>query len=220
MATLTVNPATGSGGTTMDGAMANGYAVSWASARSTVQGDGVGSTWDPTATNNRIRGLQNGSGFYMGRGGMTFDTSSLTAAANISSAVLSVFGTSTNFVNADLTSLVPVSFNPANKGTFVDSDWTTVVYSACATAINFASLSQSAYNDFTLNATGISNISKTGITSFAFITGLDLNNTGPAVSGNDNIFEYLSADGASKPKLVITYTLGGGSNFLTLGVGT
>jgi hypothetical protein len=208
MATSTFNSQTGSGGTTMDGEMDNGYATTWSGVRSTVQGDGVGSLWNPTNTYIRIRALHNGSGYYGCRGGMTFDTSALTSGAVISSAVLSVYGTSINFVSNDSTSLEVVSFNPATKGTFIDSDWTTAVYTALATGINFASLNQAGYNDFTLNATGISNINKTGISSFMVMTGLDLNNTSPGSITHDNVFQFNSVDnGTNVPKLVVTYTV-------------
>ncbi len=140
---------------------------------------------------------------------MTFDTSALTTNATIVSAVLIVSGLSSNFVNNNSTSLEVVAFNPANKGTFVANDWTTVVYTALATGIPFASLNQSGYNDFTLNATGLANINKTGVSSFALITGLDLTNTGPTSSGNDNIFDCESSDSTNKPKLVVTYSLPG-----------
>lgn len=211
MAQITASPAVSSGGTTMDGSMANGYATTWAGVRSTVQGDGVGNTWAPTTTPIYIRALYNASGYYAHRLGLTFDTSAIGAGSTITSATLRLFGTATNYVNANSTSAEIVEFAPVNAGTFDDDDWTTVVYTALATGIAFASLSQTAYNDFTLNATGLTKISKTGITKLLVMTGLDLSNTAPAASGNDNIFSFVATDGADKPQLVVNYTTATGS---------
>lgn len=217
MATLTANPNTSSGNVTMDGMMANGYATSWASVRSTVQGDGIGNTWNPTGASWYVRALHNASGYYCTRVGMTFDTSSIGSGATISSAVISVYGQSTNFVNNSSTSLEVVAFNPANKATFAASDWTTVTYTALATGIAFSSLNKAGYNDFTLNASGIANINKTGISSFLFMTGLDLNNTDPGTATKDNVFQFNMADfGSNKPKLVVTYSTGATATFYPL----
>lgn len=209
MASLTVNPGTGSGGTTMDGHASNGYAASWASVRSTPQGDGVGGyNFNPTDAYMRLRALRNGTGYYCDRNAASFDTSSLGAGATIVSAVLSFYGNTTNFSNPSSTSMEIVGFTPANLGTFVDADWTQFGSTAFATGIAFSSLNQSGWNDFTLNSSGLAAINKTGVTAFGIVSGLDFSNTAPGF-GADNIFEFQSAEGANKPKLVVTYTVGG-----------
>jgi hypothetical protein len=142
---------------------------------------------------------------------MTFDTSSLTSGATISSAVLSLYGTSSYYSNPSSSSAVIVAFAPASNNNLVAADFGTFSYTAFAT-IAQASLSQSAYNDFTLDSNGIANISKTGISRFGCIYEVDRAIT--TITGVDNIFNFKPADTAgtsNDPKLVITYTTGGGN---------
>jgi len=68
------------------------------------------------------------------------------------------------------------------------------------------------YNDFTLNANGISNISKTGITYFGARDSLDTANTTPTGNNNWNFNSSNGAGTTTDPKLVVTYTTGGGTN--------
>lgn len=212
MSTLTVYPDASTGATTVDGFITSGYGATMLAAHNTGTGDGA----NPASADMYIRALKNGSGFYLGRIGMTFDTSALTSSATISSAVLSLYGTSTYFINDSGTSAVIVAFAPSSNNNLVTSDFGTFSYTSFA-SIALASLSQSAYNDFTLDANGIANISKTGISRFGCITEVDRAVT--TIGTGDTVFNFLPADtsGTSQdPKLVITYTLGGTRNRMAL----
>lgn len=213
MATLTANPQINGGGAnvTCDGLITSGFGATMTIAHNTGTGDGV----NTNGVKSAIRALQNVSGTYLGRCGVSFDTSSLTSGATISSAVLSLFGDSLNFINQSSTSVAIVGTTPANKNDLVVADFGQFQFTAFASPIAFASLSQSAYNDFTLNASGISAINKTGVTSFGVITEVDRAIT--TITAQDNIFNFIMADtGSNQPKLVVTYTLGGRTRTLTL----
>ena len=70
-------------------------------------------------------------------------------------------------------------------------------------------MSDSQYNDFALNAAGLSNISKTGVTKMGSCLTNDADNSAPSWgSAHDNYVDINFADaGSNKPKLVITYTI-------------
>ena len=203
MSTLTVYPDPSTGATTCDGFTTSGYGATMLIAHNTATGDGANPAH---ATNMYIRALKNASGFYLSRVGMGFDTSALTAGVTISSAVLSLFGTSFAYANGSSTSATIVGYAPTTDNTMVTSDFGKFSYVSWA-SIALASLSQSAYNDFTLDANGIANINKTGITRIGCITEVDRAVT--TIGTADNLFNFKPADTAgtsNDPKLVITYT--------------
>jgi hypothetical protein len=92
--------------------------------------------------------------------------------------------------------------------------------------ITYANWSTSAYNDFTFNATGIGNVSKTGFSKFGVRNpNYDVANTPPTwSSGVTSHMQCYFSDEAgttSDPKLVVTYSLGGSAgSLLLLGIGT
>ena len=203
MATLTAYPDAGTGATTVDGFITSGYGATMTVAHNTATGDGANPSH---ATDMYIRALQNGSGTYLGRIVMTFDTSALTSGATISGAVLSLYGTSSYYANPSSSSAVIVASSPASSNTLVAGDFGNVSFTAFAT-IAQSSLSQSAYNDFTLDSNGIANVSKTGISKFACIYEVDRAIT--TITGVDNIFNFKPADTSgttNDPKLVVTYS--------------
>ena len=139
-----------------------------------------------------------------------FDTSSLGSTAIISAATLSVMWQSSSS-NGDSESAVIVSASPASntaittadfdKNLFGTTAFSTITYAAIITA------GVDVYTDWVLNASGITNISKTGVSKFGGRPLGDINNTTPA--GRNYIDQWYSADntGTTKdPKLVITYT--------------
>jgi len=64
------------------------------------------------------------------------------------------------------------------------------------------------YNDMPLNATGLSNISKTGVTKFGLRdVEHDIGGTAPgALTAYEMTFDSSNNDPEPKPKLVVTYT--------------
>lgn len=167
---------------------------------------------DATTTSNQFATI--------GRGIFLFDTSSLTASANISAATFSLYGTAKSnglsFTDAHA-SVALVSSSPASNIALVNADFNIANFGSTrfATDFSYASFSIVGYNDMALNASGITNISKTGVSKFGTMFTCDLDNTAPNwISGLSTSINCNYADnGSNKPKLVVTYTLGGAKSF-------
>lgn len=138
-----------------------------------------------------------------------FDTSILGPNAVISSAVFSIFGKSGNSSALGTTSLEVVAATPASYSAIQNSDHNTFGSTSFG-SIALASWSAVAYNDITLNATGISYINKTGTTVLGCMLTWDMNAsfTGTWASNTNTHFEGYQCDQAGRandPKLVITF---------------
>ena len=191
----------------LDGAVGLTGQTSWANAHDTANGSVVYSSADQIYVSSVKVAAAN---WYIHRGYLYFDTSSLSDSITISGAVLSLYGNADaveqNADQADL-GLVEGTFDAGNVGLAV-ADFGAIL---AATTLghdayfDFHSWNAAGYNDFTLNATGISWISKTGITKFGIRNRADITNTAPA--GYNYIYPYASEKGTGyKPKLVVTYT--------------
>lgn len=143
-----------------------------------------------------------------------FDTSALTAAATISAATMSLYGTnkSDTFTTPAAPDINIYSSAPAATNALVAGDFDSLGTTAFSdTAVSYASWSTSAYNDFTFNASGIGGISKTGITKTgARNANHDVANSSPTFANNksaelDGYFSNQTGT-SSDPKLVVTYT--------------
>lgn len=184
--------------------------VSWATARSAAGNLSDDSSTTLTLTQMR----QDGTYTDVIRGFALFDTSSITSAGTISSAVLSVYGSSKSNTWAISPDINVFSASPASNTAIANADKTTVGTTAyCDTAISYASFNTAGYNDFTFNATGIAAISKTGVSKFSIYNQqYDANNSAPTISGGTSSANIIaiSADTAgtsTDPKLVVTYTV-------------
>ena len=140
----------------------------------------------------------------------TFATSGLGSGATINSAKISLCSDykTEGFSTIDSDTHIVASSQVANN-TLDQWDYQTAGATSFG-SIAYASVSiAGTYNDIALNASGLSNISKTGISKFAMRVGADLNNVEPTwVSGAWHYIEFFSADntGTSQdPKLVVTY---------------
>ena len=142
-----------------------------------------------------------------------YKTSALTSGASISSAVLSLYGVTANSIEGS--SIEICASTPASTTALENADYGQLG-STSFSSIAYASLTITGYNDFTLNASGISNISKTGISKFGGRTGWDLNNDTTGLSWVSSTFYqfncyYSNNTGTTNdPKLVVTYTLAAG----------
>src|SRR3990167_1285515 len=165
--TLTVYPDAGTGLTTVDGtAGRNGVSEDWATI---IAGAGTTSnaTGNPqnlflaqvTATSDRFSAFN--------RFIMTFYTSALTSAATISAAVLSIFGVDKNDGLVAAPNVDIYTSTPAANNALANADYSQIgSVSQTGSPITYASWSTTGYNDFTFDATGIGNISKTSISKF------------------------------------------------------
>lgn len=146
------------------------------------------------------------------RGILLFDTSALTAAANISAAVLSLYGNA----KLDMLAITPdidiYTSTPASNTAIANADYSqTGAVSQTGSPITYAAFTTAAYNDFTFNATGIGNINKTGVSKFAARNAnYDVSGTVPTYTANLtsrlNVIMADTAGTSTDPKLVITYT--------------
>lgn len=153
-----------------------------------------------------------------------FDTSAIPDTDIISAATLSFYGF-VGTINNFSQSIVPVSSNPASNTGLVSSDHSTLGSTAFATGISYGSWSTAGYNDFALNANGISNISQTGVSKFGLRCSGDQSNTEPTWAADTFAIGgcyYADETGTSKdPKLVVVHGAATSSIncMLTLGVG-
>ena len=214
--TTTVYPDPSTGATTVDGVVCHNEAAAGAT-WATVHDASSTNCFDATATTSGADYLKGGTTAdqwsQIIRTIYLFDTSSITDTDIISSATFSVYSTATTINNAFSDSLSLVLSNPASNNALVAADYDTLGTTKQATDIAFSALTNSAFNDWTLNATGISNVSKTGITKLGLRGLADLNNTPPTwSSGGRQTFEHYMADQAGSPgtvndpKLVVVHS--------------
>lgn len=211
--TLTAYPDAGNPGTnTVDGLTYKADAV-YATARNAATGNVLATNAFTTfSDNSTAAGV-----FETGRPVATFDTSALGGSAIISATVISWFGHDP----------APTAFNDdtncysvvlANNNQLVAADYAIANYGTTqfATSINYAAWDTTGYNPYTLNASGISNINKTGISAFSFRSVKEVAGTSP--DGDTYISSYYAdaAGTANDPKLVVTYTISGNDKMFLL----
>lgn len=144
--------------------------------------------------------------YHIWRFFMVFDTSSIPDGDVISSATLSVYTT----VKGGTAACAYNIYGSTCSNTVVAGDFDLLDATAqCDTAISHSSLATSAYNNYAFNSTGIGNISKTGLSKFAYReANYDAANSAiPAVT-NNTYFEIRTVNftgTASDPKLVVTH---------------
>jgi hypothetical protein len=119
----------------------------------------------------------------------------------------------------DIVSSTPVSDTVLANGDYGNTG--TTPFSSVA----YASLATANYTDFSLNAGGISNVSKTGISKFGLRINWDTDNSFGGVWASSTLSGGTWSDGGytgttRDPKIDITYTLPTSyKNLLLLGVG-
>lgn len=184
----------------------------WSTTRNATDGNSANNT-SVLIEHRNLFGNGNGAGFFtLFRAFHLFDTSSIPDADIISSATLSIFGNSKTIAGSE-ERLVVVSGNPASNSTISTADYDQ------AGAVSFGetgtTFDTTAYNNVTLNASGLSNISLTGITKFGIKGYYDFSNTTPTATA-DMVDTYYAADQTgtiNDPKLVIEHTAANTGNF-------
>ena len=210
--TLTVYPDPGDPGTTtVDGAVRSDrtITVNWATLR------GSANAVLTTDLDNIFIRIYNSTGASNGwrdgwRAFFGFDTSSLPDTATVTAATISISGDGIAENNGFTSSIVCVASTQASNTTLTTSDWASYGATEFITRVGFASWNENAYNDFSLNASGIGNISKTGVSKFTFLESHDFDNSEPALAIADSIISCYFADqtGTTQdPKLVVTYSM-------------
>ena len=208
-------PDPGTGATTVDGYIGQftGAGADWSTIRNQATGNDarVNVSPDISARTRCDTNTDKWDAFY--RNILTFDTSALTSGASISSATFSLWPTTINDGLSPAGSVALVSSNPASDNNIVSGDYDSFGTTSFATALALAAMSTGAYEVWTLNASGLAAISKTGITKFGTRTEADRSDTEPTWnSASQQMLIASMSDEAGTtqdPKLVITYTLGG-----------
>lgn len=144
------------------------------------------------------------------RGVFLFDTSSIADADTIDSAIFSNYALDKVDPNSDTPDVAVYGMTTASNTALAAGDFDGVGSTAYSDTVTFASISTSAYTDFTFNATGLSNISKTGVTSTCVRNPeFDVAASTPSTTNNDTYCRIYSADqtGTSNdPKLAVTHS--------------
>jgi hypothetical protein len=166
-----------------------------------------------TISTNMIQASTTASQFALCmRGLFLWDTHDLTSNASLSSAIASLFGSSKEDGLSALPDVDWYTSSPASDTGAASGDYASLgSTSQTGAPIGYAGWSTSAYNDFTLNATGRGSIALTGITKFGTRSNYDAAaSTPPWVSGATSRLISHAADAggsANDPKLVVTFTL-------------
>lgn len=140
---------------------------------------------------------------------LLFDTASLPDTASISSATLSVYVTAVNNGDNNGNDTVNVvTTTPASNTDLVSADYDNIGSVSQAPDKDLSTISTSAYNNFSLNATGIGNIAKTGVTKFGLRPGDDIAGTCVLADTDNSVTMSMAEEtGTSQdPKLEVVYT--------------
>lgn len=213
MATLTVYPDADPESTSVDGFAARIVtSESWATIKA-----GAGTQADDTSANFLNAGFSAAAttnrwaALY--RSFLLFDTSALGSGAIITGATLSLYiraklDQASNAPTSDIYTSTPASNTAIVAADFTQAGSTSQTGAAKA----YAAHTVGAYNDFVFNATGLGNISPTGVSKFAwreakFDVGSSTPTWGSATTSGIFSAQYAESAGTTQdPKLVITYT--------------
>lgn len=147
---------------------------------------------------------------YLGQGHFGFDTSAITDTDTIDSATFSIYGSTTNGGKVDNNSHSVSVVESTYSAPIGSNDYEAIGSTKFASDMTITAWTDSAYNDFALNASGLANISKTGTDKFALALEADVSATAPSwTSGNAAGVDttYSEQTGTTQdPKLVIEHT--------------
>lgn len=148
--------------------------------------------------------------FWLYRGFFLFDTSAV-GGDTISSADFDVYATGTlTGASGSALYLSLVNSSPASNTALTNADFDQVGSTKGASDINVSAVASSAYNTWSLNATGLTWVNGAGITKLALRHGQDITSEAPP-QGGANVYNGLyvgtSADGPSNdPMLTVIHT--------------
>lgn len=184
-------------------------------------GAGTGSaTTDNPNEDGMVESFDNGTTewFSMNRNVYIFDTSALGDTDSISAATLSYYCVSKDAVGGGFASFatgVTGANGIASDTALANADYQAIETNNTtdfATRIVYASWTTSAYNDYALNASGISNISKTGNSRFSHRNGADIDDSPYAIPASGDVYNRINVSTSEQsgttqdPKLVVEHT--------------
>lgn len=188
-----------------DGIVRRTGQASWAAAHD----DTAGTAADATSTTGQVLCQPSADGGWrIDRGFLPFDTSTLPDGITIDSATLNIMlGSKTDNVSGVTIDLITTT--QASNTTLEVADFDQVGTTEQATALTIASMAVDVYSIYTLNATGIGNISLTGFSQFGLRTSHDTDNSActNAATNTSAASFYLSEQSGTlqDPYLAITY---------------
>lgn len=202
--------------TSVDGYIKNANSV-WATARDAA--DGSAASDSATAIYSHLN--PDGTNYNIWRSIILFDTSAISDTDTVDSATMSLYLTTTSDAINDAYSYTGVvTSTPASNTAVGTADFDQLGTVLQAPSLDHTGLTTAAYKDFTFNATGISNVSKTGVSKFGIREGHDIENQSVAVSPDRVSGNYWSAaDEAGTtqdPKLVVVHSVVVVKNISTL----
>jgi hypothetical protein len=217
--TLTAYPDPDVETTTVDGrTFWQGDAV-WSTAR-TSAGTGASDTVAAAGSANIVTFTTSSNWDTIIRFIALFDTSSIGDSDTIDSATFSLFGSSVTDTGFNQAARM-VDSNPASNTAVGAGDYYRNSLPIgggalqSATSIDLGVWSTSAYNDFTLDATGLASISKTGVSKFGMMLTNDQSGTEPTWASNVGASAGCkhadTAGTTNDPKLVVQYTAAAGA---------
>lgn len=205
--TLTAQPVAGAA-SPVDGAVENAGVDTWAHCRAGTNGTLTAQATGSATTFVEGSFVPGNSTYRITRSFFCFDTSALGASAVISAATFSVADDGTANSNTNTTTIEIVTGTPASTSNIATTDFGNVgATSFSSKNVSAYSSTNNTYNDFALNASGIANISLTGISKFAAMQGTDFSNATPTGLNNCDGRYADTAGTSADPKLVVTYTL-------------
>ena len=209
--TTTVYPDPNPETTSMDAVAANrpATAEAWATIHDATSGT-VDGTADDTIDTNSPSVNENGTAWTRIQRLITlFDSSSIPDTDTISAATYSLWcinaGNNGHTLNVDMVTCAPASNTAVALGDFNKANWGTTLQ---ATSLGVGTFGANQYTVFTVNATGLGNISKTAITKFGCRISADTNDVEPTKATVSTSINTQHADiaGTDKdPKLVVTH---------------
>jgi hypothetical protein len=210
MATLVIYPDPSNGATTVDAKISRvvGGGTTFSDLR-----DGAGTALSTTDASDAFVQLEclgtSSTHQTLSKTIFTFDTSPIGGNSRLVSAMLSLYGTDKIAAIGETPMYVASAF-PAANNNLVTGDYQKVGRTAFGNVPDTGSWSTSGYNDIALNALGLNNINKTGISAFSVQLGWDLLNdtTGLTPAAQQTYYIGYLADQTgttNDPKLTVVY---------------
>ena len=143
-----------------DGSVGSDTNTTWVAMRNAV-GNSVLELQNNTYSGQTYSVITNVNGYYLRhwRGLITWDTSAIPDSATITSAIVSVYGHDKSN-GLGTVNFAIIDANPLSKSAYVEGDYSRTTFTRMAPDITYGSFSNNGWNNFTLNAQGLSAILK------------------------------------------------------------
>ena len=182
-----------------DGDVLGPVNATWSTTRDGATGDTATYTTSPAF----LRAGITASTYKIRRAYFPTDTSGIADGDTIDATTLNLFGTTDSNIDTDTTAYHAVQTSQADTASLVTSDYDNLTFTSGG-SIAASSWSTSAYNAITLNATGLTWISKTTFTKIGAINSRDLDNSAPTGDNAQSCATSEATGTANDPKLIVT----------------